>query len=92
MTFADWIAAGAGDHGPAPTYDDLDYHLTTLFPVVRPRGYLEVRYLDQQPGDGWIAPLALLAALLSTPATIDLRARGGRARARPLGRRPRVTG
>jgi glutamate--cysteine ligase len=72
MTFSDWISAGSGDHGPAPTYDDLDYHLTTLFPVVRPRGYLEVRYLDQQPGDGWVAPLALLAALLSTPTTIDL--------------------
>jgi glutamate--cysteine ligase len=72
MTLADWITAGAGDHGPAPTYDDLDYHLTTLFPVVRPRGYLEVRYLDQQPGEGWVAPLALLAALLSTPTTIDL--------------------
>ncbi len=72
MTFADWIAAGSGQHGQAPTYDDLDYHLSTLFPVVRPRGYLEVRYLDQQPADGWIAPTALLAALLSTPATVDL--------------------
>ncbi len=72
MTFADWVAAGAGDHGPAPTYDDLDYHLTTLFPVVRPHGYLEIRYLDQQAGEGWTAVLALVAALLSTPHLIDL--------------------
>ncbi|HWD77763.1 MAG TPA: glutamate-cysteine ligase family protein, partial [Kribbella sp.] len=50
-----------------PTYDDLDYHLSTLFPPVRPRGYLEVRYLDAQPGDGWIAPTLLLTALLSAP-------------------------
>jgi len=71
MSFADWIAAGAGDHGAAPTFDDLDYHLTTLFPVVRPRGYLEVRYLDQQPGDGWVAAAALVAALLVDPATVD---------------------
>ena len=33
-----------------PTTDDLDYHVSTLFPPVRPRGYLEVRYLDAQPG------------------------------------------
>ena len=54
-----------------PTYDDLDYHLSTLFPPVRPRGYLEVRYLDAQPGDGWIAPTLLLTALMSDPAVID---------------------
>ena len=53
--------------GDRPTYDDLDYHLSTLFPPVRPRGYLEVRYLDAQPGDGWIAPAVLLTALMSTP-------------------------
>jgi glutamate--cysteine ligase len=54
-----------------PTYDDLDYHLSTLFPPVRPRGYLEVRYLDTQPGPAWFAPVALLAALLSGDDTID---------------------
>ena len=35
---------------PPPTTDDLAYHLTTLFPQVRPRGHLEVRYVDAQPG------------------------------------------
>jgi glutamate--cysteine ligase len=48
-----------------PTVDDLEYHLGTLFPPVRPRGYLEVRYLDAQPGDEWIAPVAMLTTLLS---------------------------
>jgi glutamate--cysteine ligase len=48
-----------------PTIADLDYHLNTLFPPVRPRGYLEVRYLDTQPGEAWIAPAAVVAALLS---------------------------
>ncbi|WP_020393022.1 glutamate-cysteine ligase family protein [Kribbella catacumbae] len=57
--------------GDRPTYADLDYHLSTLFPPVRPRGYLEVRYLDAQSGDGWIAPTLLLSALMSDPAVTD---------------------
>jgi glutamate--cysteine ligase len=68
MSFADWVA-GAGPR--PPTIDDLDYHLTTMFPPVRPHGYLEVRYLDAQRGDGWVTPVALLAALMSTPRTVD---------------------
>jgi glutamate--cysteine ligase len=69
LTFAEWIA---GKRTPAPTYDDLDYHLSTLFPPVRPRGtHLEVRYLDAQPGDGWIVPLAVLSALLDDPIAAD---------------------
>jgi glutamate--cysteine ligase len=68
MTFADWID-GAID-GP-PTEDDLDYHLSTLFPPVRPRGYLEVRYLDAQDGDDWVAPLVLLTGLLADESTVD---------------------
>lgn len=54
-----------------PTVEDLDYHLNTLFPPVRPRGYLEVRYLDTQPGDEWIAPAAVLTALLSDDTLTD---------------------
>jgi glutamate--cysteine ligase len=37
---------------------------------VRPRGYLEVRYLDAQPPGEWIAPAAVLCALLSSPAVL----------------------
>ncbi|WP_430780264.1 glutamate-cysteine ligase family protein [Actinoplanes sp. G11-F43] len=58
-TFRQWIAEGT------PTVDDLDYHLGTLFPPVRPRGYLEVRYLDTQPAGEWIAPAAVIATLLA---------------------------
>jgi glutamate--cysteine ligase len=65
LSFAGWIAGG---WPRPPTVADLDYHLSTLFPPVRPRGYLEVRYLDAQPGDEWIAPVAVVAALLSDPA------------------------
>ncbi|WP_191885439.1 ergothioneine biosynthesis glutamate--cysteine ligase EgtA [Streptomyces mutabilis] len=61
MTFREWIR----NRTPrAPTREDLDYHLTTLFPPVRPRGHLELRMIDAQPGDdGWIVPLAVTAAL-----------------------------
>ncbi|MFI5837661.1 ergothioneine biosynthesis glutamate--cysteine ligase EgtA [Micromonospora sp. NPDC051300] len=66
VTFADWLA-GALPH--PPTTDDLDYHVSTLFPPVRPRGYLELRYLDAQPGREWTVPLAVLAALFADPST-----------------------
>jgi glutamate--cysteine ligase len=61
MTFREWTR----ERTPrAPTREDLDYHLTTLFPPVRPRGHLELRMIDAQPGDdGWIVPLAVTAAL-----------------------------
>jgi glutamate--cysteine ligase len=70
LTFAGWIAEPQRV-GRQPTLDDLDYHLSTLFPPVRPKGYLEIRYLDSQPGDRWVTPFALLAALMARPCTID---------------------
>jgi glutamate--cysteine ligase len=76
-TFADWIHGapvrppGRGPDQPRqPTLDDLSYHLTTLFPPVRPRGYLEVRYLDTQPPGEWIAPVTALTSLLTDSETV----------------------
>ncbi|MGI5347705.1 ergothioneine biosynthesis glutamate--cysteine ligase EgtA [Streptomyces sp. CA-250714] len=69
MTFRQWIRrstrAGPGRQRlRPPRLDDLVYHLTTLFPPVRPRGHLELRMIDAQPGpDGWIVPLAVTTAL-----------------------------
>ncbi|MBN0042861.1 ergothioneine biosynthesis glutamate--cysteine ligase EgtA [Streptomyces actuosus] len=61
LTFREWIRTGAPR---PPTHEDLDYHISTLFPPVRPRGHLELRMIDAQPGeDGWIVPLAVTAAL-----------------------------
>ncbi|MFJ6677136.1 glutamate-cysteine ligase family protein [Actinosynnema sp. NPDC091369] len=68
LTFADWVG-GALDR--PPTADDLDYHLTLQFPPVRPRGYLEVRYLDTPPDGRWLPPVVLMAALFSTPKAVD---------------------
>jgi len=67
-TLADWL--GGALAGP-PTTADVDYHLSTLFPPVRPRGYLEVRYLDCQPGADWIVPVAVLVALLGDRDTTE---------------------
>lgn len=68
VSFADWIA---GALPRPPTVADLDYHLSTMFPPVRPRGYLEVRYLDTQPGAGWVRPVVLLASLMADRRTVD---------------------
>jgi glutamate--cysteine ligase len=68
VSFADWIN---GALPVPPTVDDLDYHLGTLFPPVRPRGYLEVRYLDAQPLERWFTPVAVVAALLADDKTVD---------------------
>ncbi|NGO73708.1 ergothioneine biosynthesis glutamate--cysteine ligase EgtA [Streptomyces boncukensis] len=61
-----WLSAWAGAR--PPTLDDVDYHLTTLFPPVRPRGWLELRMIDAQPGDGWAVPVLVASALLEDPA------------------------
>jgi glutamate--cysteine ligase len=81
LTFRDWLR-GAGER--PPTSSDLRYHLSTLFPPVRPRGHLEVRGIDAQPGDGWVVPLAVTAALLDDP----LAAEQAMAAAEALWRRP----
>jgi glutamate--cysteine ligase len=65
LTFRDWVRDGGSGTLRAPTAEDLDYHLSTLFPPVRPRGHFELRMIDAQPGDGWVVPLAVASALLS---------------------------
>lgn len=70
FTFREWLSGAAGPHGP--TEDDLAYHLTTLFPPIRPRGWLEVRYIDAQPPGLWPVPLAVLTALVNDPRAADL--------------------
>jgi glutamate--cysteine ligase len=63
-TFRTWVVDSNGD---GPTTEDLDYHLTTLFPPVRPRGWFEVRYVDALPLPWWPVPAAVLSALLDDP-------------------------
>ena len=63
FTFGAW-ADGRVPDLPAPTEDDLAHHLTTLFPPVRPHGWLEVRYLDAQAPAWWPVPVAVLGTAL----------------------------
>jgi len=69
LTFRSWLD-GAHAERP-PTRDDLDYHLSTLFPPVRPRGWFELRMIDAQCGDDWIVPTAVAGTLLDDPATAE---------------------
>jgi ergothioneine biosynthesis glutamate--cysteine ligase EgtA len=68
LTFGEWIRTG---QPRPPDIQDLDYHLTTLFPPVRPHGHLELRMIDAQPGDGWIVPTAVVTALTEDPAAAE---------------------
>ncbi|MCC5580850.1 ergothioneine biosynthesis glutamate--cysteine ligase EgtA [Microtetraspora sp. AC03309] len=51
--------------GRPPTDEDLAYHATTLFPPVRPRGWMETRYLDAQALDDWPVCVAVVHALVT---------------------------
>lgn len=66
LTFGRWLADGHELGGP--TLDDLAYHLTTLFPPVRPRGWFEVRGFDALPTPFWQVAVAMTSALLTEPA------------------------
>lgn len=61
LRMRDWLR---GEGPRAAVQADLDYHLTTLFPPVRPRGFLEVRVIDAQPDGDWEVPAAVVAALV----------------------------
>lgn len=65
LSFARWL--DDGHELGYPTIDDLDYHLTTLFPPVRPRGWLELRMCDAVPDPWWRAAVAVTTALLDDP-------------------------
>lgn len=68
--FADWVRTGKADEGA------WEEHLTTLFPEVRPKRYLEVRSMDAQPIEHLALPVLVCAGLamdpVATAATRDL--------------------
>lgn len=69
LTFAEWIRDG--HHLGHPTEDDLAYHLTTLFPPVRPRGWLELRMIDMPGRNWWPVPVLLADVLLDADGTLE---------------------
>lgn len=66
LTLRHWITDGhAVGH---PDVDDVEYHLTTLFPPIRPRGWLELRMLDALPHPWWEVAAAITVSVLTDPA------------------------
>lgn len=62
MTFGHWMRYGSAFGWP--TVEDFRYHLTTLFPPIRPRGWMEVRVLDGLP-TRWITAATVAVAVAS---------------------------
>jgi len=71
VPFTDWVDGRVLLGDRRPTVADLQYHLTTLFPPVRPRQWLEVRYLDSLPDEVWPAVVFTLVTLLDDPIAAD---------------------
>lgn len=74
MTFREWMAGGS-TFG-YPDWEDWRIHLSTLFPDVRARGYMELRSIDALPRQYRRIAVGFVAALL----------RNDRLRARALAR------
>jgi glutamate--cysteine ligase len=72
VPFERWASGEVRLAGRAPTAADLDVHLTTLFPPVRLRGYLELRYLDMTAPRWWPAIAAVVTTLMDDPVAADL--------------------
>ena len=63
LTLAGWLEHG--HDGVWPDESDVAYHLTTLFPPVRLRGWLELRFLDSLPAPWWRAAAVTTATVLA---------------------------
>jgi glutamate--cysteine ligase len=72
VPFEEWASGAVRLGGRTPTAADLDVHLTTLFPPVRLRGYLELRYLDMTASRWWPAIAAVATTLMDDPVAADM--------------------
>ena len=57
--------------GRVADLSDVDYHLTTLFPPVRPKGWLELRMIDALPDPWWRVPVAVAAAWIDDAEVVE---------------------
>ncbi len=62
MPFREWMK-GDETHG-FPDIKDWELHLTTLFPDVRPRGFMEIRSVDCLPREWRSVPVSMLVTLM----------------------------
>jgi glutamate--cysteine ligase len=65
----DWRSFAERNREGELSLDDWRAHLTTLFPEVRPRGFVEVRSADAVAPEWYAAPLVFLAGLSYHPRT-----------------------
>jgi glutamate--cysteine ligase len=63
FNFERWVRHGHPEYG-WPTAEDLEYHLTTLFFEVRPRGFIELRAGEQMPDCLRAAQIVLVVAAI----------------------------
>ena len=64
-TFRSWLTPAVAEQlGGYPDLDDWKRHLTTLFPEVRPRGFIEIRSLDAMPAELRRAAVSAVVAAL----------------------------
>jgi glutamate--cysteine ligase len=64
LPFGEWMRRG--HELGTPTVADFRYHLTTLFPPVRPKGWLELRVIDSLPA-AWRTAAFLVVAVATRP-------------------------
>ena len=88
LTLGDWIANG--HELGFPTLDDVEYHFTTLFPPVRPRGWLEMRMIDSRLDPWWRAAVAVSTTLVCDDTAAEAAVRRDRTHA-GAGSTPPVT-
>lgn len=63
LSFGSWLTGGS--EWGWPSVEDFAYHLTTLFPPIRPKGWLEFRMIDSIPAR-YRAAAALFIAVATT--------------------------
>ncbi len=71
VPLADWASGRRPLGGRAPTAADVDLHLSTLWPPVRLRGFLELRVLDTLPAAWWPGLAAVVAAVVDDEGAAD---------------------
>jgi glutamate--cysteine ligase len=69
IPFRRFLAEGVA--GERATLDDWNLHLTTLFPEVRLKGYIELRSADSQPPERMLALPALVKGIFYTADCLD---------------------
>ncbi|MBU3915060.1 hypothetical protein KKA14_05940 [bacterium] len=62
ISFKKWFEEGFSGHYPEEA--DWKNHLTSLFPEVRPKGFLEFRSIDSQAAAWWAVPAILVTSIM----------------------------